>query len=90
LADTSAFGADMLLQIEVRQFQAEYAATSGPPTVHVLLEGTLGRRSQREVLQTLRAESRVTAGADRMAAVVAAFNAAMADALKQLDSQNGR
>ena len=87
LADTSAFSADLLLQIEVRQFQAEYDAAGGPPSAHVVLEGTLGRRSQREVLRTLRAESRVTAGADRMAAVVAAVNAALADALKQLSGE---
>ena len=90
LADTSAFSADQLLQVEVRQFQAEYDAAGGPPSVHVVIEGTLGRRSLREVLRTLRAESRVTASADRMAAVVAAFNAALADALKQLSGEPAR
>jgi ABC-type uncharacterized transport system auxiliary subunit len=89
MTDTGAFAAEQLLQVEVRQFQAEYGA-SGPPTVHVVLEGTLGLRSQRQVVRTLRAESRVPAAADRMAPVIAAFNDAVADALKQLDSQVGR
>ena len=83
LADTAAFSADELLQIEVRQFQAEYGDAKAP-TVHVVLEGTLGRRSQREVLRTLHAESRVAASSDHMSAVVAAFNAAVSDALQQL------
>lgn len=90
VADTSAFSAEELLQVEVRQFQAEYAAAGGPPSAHVVLEATHGRRSQREVLRTLRAESRVAASADRMTAVVAAFNAALADALAQLTVEPAR
>ncbi len=85
MADTGAFSAIQLLEIEVRQFQAEYGA-SGPPTVYVVLEGTLGLRGQREVVRTLHAESRVPAGADTMTAVVAAFNSAVADALTQLQN----
>jgi len=87
LPDTSPFSAERLLQVEVRQFQAEYAPGASLPSAHVVLEGTLGRRGERDVLRTLRAESRVTASADRMTAVVAAFNAALADALKQLSAQ---
>jgi cholesterol transport system auxiliary component len=89
MTDTAAFSAIQLLEIEVRQFQAEYAA-GGPPTVHVVLEGTLGLRGQREVIRTLHAESRVPAATDRMAAVVAAFNSAVADVLTQLRNQSGR
>lgn len=85
-ADTAPFSTEQLLQIEVRQFQAEYGA-GGPPVVHVTLEGTLGQRSKREVLRTLHAESRVSAKEDRMGPVVAAFNAALADALMQLRTQ---
>jgi cholesterol transport system auxiliary component len=85
-ADTAPFSTEQLLQIEVRQFQAEYGA-SGPPVVHVTLEGTLGQRSKREVLRTLHAESRVSAKEDRMGPVIAAFNAALADALVQLRAQ---
>jgi ABC-type uncharacterized transport system auxiliary subunit len=84
--DTAPFSAGLLLQVEVRQFQAEYGA-SGPPVAHVALEGTFGRRSQGQVLRTLHAESRVSAKEDRMVAVVAAFNAALADALMQLRGQ---
>lgn len=89
IPDTVPFSAGLLMQVEVRQFQAEYG-TGGAPVAHVVLEGTLGRRSQRDVTRTLHAESRVPAKEDRMAAVVAAFNAALADALMQLRGQLGR
>ena len=89
LADSAAFGADQLLQVEVRQFQAEYATGGGPPTAHVVFDATLGWRGEREVVRTFHAESRAPAAADRMAAVVAAFNAAVADALSQVRSQAG-
>lgn len=87
LTDTSAFSTDQQLQVEVRQFHAEYPAAGGPPSVHVVLEGMLGPRSSHEVQRTLRAEARVPASADRMLPVVAAFNAALAEAMKQLDVQ---
>lgn len=88
-ADTAPFSAQLLLQIEVRQFQVEYGA-GGTPVAHVALDGALGRRSQREVLRTLHAESRVPAKEERMNAVVAAFNEALADALMQVRGQMGR
>ncbi len=90
LTDASAFSTEQQLQIEVRQFHAEYPAAGGPPSAHVVLEGTLGRRSSHEVLRTLHAEARVTASADRMLPVVVAFNAALAEAMKQLDAQMTR
>lgn len=89
LADNAAFGSDQLLEVEVRRFEAEYGV-NGPPTAHVVLEATLGTRSQRQVLRTLRAESRVTAGADRMGSVVAAFNQALDEALRQLVADPAR
>jgi cholesterol transport system auxiliary component len=85
LADTSAFSADRLLQIEIRQFQSEYGSGAAP-TIHLVLEGTLGNRAQREIMSVVRAESSVPASADRMSAVVAAFNTAVSDALRQLNA----
>jgi len=85
LADGAPFGADLLLQIEVRHFEAEYTG-SAAPNAHVLLEATLGQRGSRAIVRTVRAESRVPASADRMSAVVAAFNAALNDALSQLQN----
>lgn len=83
LADGAPFSSDQLLQIEIRHFEAEYSG-AGPPVAHVLLEVTLGQRGNRAVLRSARVESRVAARADRMSEVVAAFNAALNDALNQL------
>lgn len=83
LAEGAPFSADLLLQTEIRHFQAEYSGT-GAPTAHVMLEATLGQRGSRAILRSIRAESRVAAGADRMSDVVAAFNAALNEALTQL------
>jgi hypothetical protein len=52
--------------------------------VHVALVCTLGRRGSRDVITSFTAESRVTADADHMQAVVAAFEGATGAALSQL------
>ena len=74
--ETSAFGAEYLLQTEVADFQAEYAAGGGPPSVHVQLIATLGRYADRRPLTSFVAEARVAAEANSLSAVVAAFEKA--------------
>ena len=81
--DATAFAADDVLQIEIRRCQAEYTA-DGPPVVRVQLLATLGRQSDRTLLASVTAESSRSAGANRMQAVVAAFQGAVGDALAQL------
>jgi cholesterol transport system auxiliary component len=82
-SDAGPFPSDYVLSLELRHFEAEYAGT-GPPTVHVALVCTLGRRGTRELIVSFTAESQVTAQADRMQAVVAAFEQATGEALSQL------
>jgi cholesterol transport system auxiliary component len=82
-SDAGPFASDFVLSLELRHFEAEYTGT-GPPTVHVALVGTLGRRTDRDVIVSFGAESSVTADADRMQSVVAAFERATGDALSQL------
>lgn len=77
------FVADELLRIQLRHFEAVYG-DDGPPTVRVTLVCTLGARSGRRLLGTFTAESRVPAAANRMQAVVAAFERATNAALAQL------
>lgn len=81
--DRAAFAADEVLQIEIRRFQAEYA-TEGAPVVHVQLRATLGHRNDRSVQASVSAESSVPAAENRMQAVVAAFQSAVAAALADL------
>jgi len=82
-SDTGPFDAQYLLSLEVTHFEAEYSGT-GPPTVQVALVCTLGRRAARNVVVSYTAHSEVVAGADRMRAVVAAFERATGDALAQM------
>ena len=81
--DASALVADRVLQLEIRRCAAEYHG-DGAPTVHVQLVATLGQRSDRSLVSSLNAESAVAADGNRMQSVVAAFQAAMADALNQI------
>lgn len=82
-SDAGPFAADYVLSLELRHFEAEYR-DSGPPTVYVSLIGTLGRRGNRDGAVSVIADSRVRVEADRMQAVVAAFERATGDALSQL------
>jgi cholesterol transport system auxiliary component len=83
--DSSAFAADLVLQLEILRCQAVYAG-DGPPSVQVQLLATVGRRSERAILATVSAESTVPAADNRMQPVVAAFQAAVGAALKDLAS----
>ena len=87
-SDVTAFTADDVLQIEIRRCQAVYA-NGGPPAVHVQLLATLGNRGDRRVLTSISAESTIPAAENRMQAVVAAFQDAVAAALGQLAARLG-
>jgi len=84
-SDAGPFAADYVLSLELSHFEAEYR-DSGPPTVHVSLIGSLGRRGSRDTALSFHADSQVRADADRMQAVVAAFERATGEALSQLAS----
>jgi len=79
----AAFAADLVLQLEILRCQAEYSA-DGPPTVHVQLLATLGRRADRGVLATVSAAGAAPASENRMQSVVAAYQAALGTALAEL------
>jgi ABC-type uncharacterized transport system auxiliary subunit len=84
--DTSAFVAGYWLEVDVVDFQAEYAASSGgaPPTVHVHLLGRVGNAGDRRVIGQFEAEARQAAADDRLTGIVAAFNQAANAALADL------
>ncbi len=92
-ADGGPFAARYLLSVELTHFEADYTAEAGSgagagaaggPTVHVSLVCTLGRRVGREVVTTLTVNSSAAADADRMGAVIAAFQQATGAALERL------
>jgi cholesterol transport system auxiliary component len=87
-AGVSAFGGGYWLQIDVADFQAEYSANLGAgdmaaPTIHVRLWGRLGG-SDRRVLGRFEAQVRQPATDNRLAAIVAAYNAAADAALSKI------
>jgi ABC-type uncharacterized transport system auxiliary subunit len=82
-SEAGPFTSEYMLSLELTHFEAEYAG-GGPPTVHVALVCTLGRRASRDAIASFTAESRVTADADHMQSVVAAFERATGETLAQI------
>lgn len=86
----SSFPADYLLQIRIRRFDADYESSSAAshgaaaPQVHVILDCTFGHRTGRDVISTFTAEGSAVASANKVGAVVAAFEDAANMALSSV------
>lgn len=80
----SAFGAAYWLEVDVDDFEAEYSASGAPPTVHVRFTARLGSAQDRQVLGRSVLEAHETAAADRVTAIVDAYNRAVDDVLRRL------
>lgn len=78
-----AFASEYFLQISIRRFEAEYTSDAAP-TAYVTLDCALGRRSDRLFVASFTAEGAAPASANRVSAVVAAFEQAANAALSQL------
>jgi cholesterol transport system auxiliary component len=76
-----------LLDLEVRDFQAEYENDSAPPTVKVTVVGSLIRIKDRKLVGTFPTTFGVTATANRLGAVAAAFESAAQQAATSLGKQ---
>ena len=77
----SVFPAQYLLQLSIRDFEADYREGAGPPLVRVRLHALIERRPGREVIASFDVEHSERAAQDRLAAVVAAFQHAADAAL---------
>ena len=84
---TSAFPSDYVLQVDIRRFEADYTAGGTAPEVHVVLDCIVGKREGREVIANFLAEGSAAANANRMSAVVPAFESATNAALDSLAAQ---
>jgi cholesterol transport system auxiliary component len=84
--DSAPFAPVYSLRCALRRFEADYTKGGGAPTVQVALDCTLGRRRDRELLASFTAAGSSVAAEDRLNAVVAAFEAATATAMKELGS----
>jgi len=85
----SPFTADYLLQINIRRFEADYTAGGEAPKVYVTLDCTIARRIGRELLTSFVAEGSADAEANKMGAVVAAFEKAANQALATMAQRSG-
>ncbi len=83
-ADVSVFASAYWLEIEVMEFQAEYSAAGGPPTVHVHFQARLGNSGDRHVLARFEPDEREAAADNRMSAIVDAYNRAADNALTEI------
>lgn len=82
--EASVFGSPYWLEIEVTDFQAEYSAAGGAPTVHVHLQARLGNSADRHVLARFEPDVREAASDNRMSAIVDAYNRAANQALAEI------
>jgi len=82
VASPSRVPTDLLLDVELRRFEAVYAADGAAPRVRVELQATLVDSRKGTRLASFLASSEVPAEHNRQAAVVAAFELASSEALR--------
>lgn len=75
-AEQSRVASEYVLDITVRDFQAEYASDNDAPTAHVTILGRLIRVVDRQLVTTFAASAQSKASDNRMGAVAAAFETA--------------
>jgi len=82
--DSSVFASAYWLEIEVADFQAEYAAGASAPTVHVHLLARVGNSGDRHVLGRFEPDIHEAAADNRMTAIVDAYSRAVDKALAEI------
>ena len=86
--DAAPFAARYDLRCTMRRFEADYTSgdvgSGGAPTVHAVLDCTLGRHRDRALLASFTAQGSARASEERLGAVVAAFESATATAMNEL------
>ncbi len=70
-----------MLRLTVRRFDAEYRLEGSPPTVRVVIDAVVLRRSDRRVLGSFTTDSAVPTAENRLSVIVEAFERAAAEAL---------
>jgi ABC-type uncharacterized transport system auxiliary subunit len=83
-SDASAFASGYWLEIEVADFQAEYASAGAPPTINVRLLARVASAGDRNILGSFTAAARQTAAANRLTAIVDAYERAVNSALAEI------
>jgi len=89
-SDASAFMSGYWLEIEIADFQAEYAAAGGSPTINVRLLARVGSAGNRNILGSFTAAARQTATDNRLTAIVEAYELAVNSALAGIVGSTSR
>lgn len=84
VASPSRVPTDLLLDVELRRFEAVYSSADGPPRVRVELQATLVDSRKGTRLASFLAASEAVAGRNRQQEVVAAFGLASNEALQTI------
>jgi ABC-type uncharacterized transport system auxiliary subunit len=83
-SDMSAFASGYWLEIEVADFQAEYASAGAPPTINVRLLARVAGAGERNILGSFTAVARQNATDNRLTAIVDAYERALNTALAEI------
>jgi cholesterol transport system auxiliary component len=87
VAENVRVDADYLLELELRDFQAEYASEHANPVAHLTLTGTLINIKSRKPVATVTGTAKATAKDNRLGAVITAFQSAAQQASASLSEQ---
>ena len=83
-SDASAFASGYWLEIEVADFQAEYASAGAPPAINVRLLARVASAGERNILGSFTAVARQNATDNRLSAIVDAYERAVNTALAEI------
>lgn len=86
-AEAARIDADYLLELQLKDFQAEYGGSNTMPTVKITLSGNLISIKTRKLVAAVNASTSVAAADNRLGAVVTAFQTAMQRASDDLSTQ---
>jgi cholesterol transport system auxiliary component len=82
--EASVFASAYWLEIEVRDFQAEYSSSVAAPTAHVRFLARLGSSTDRHILARFESDVHEAAVDNRMGAIIDAYNRAAGKALAEI------
>jgi cholesterol transport system auxiliary component len=89
-SDASAFASGYWLEIEIADFQAEYASAGAPPTINVRLLARVASAGDRNILGSFTAAARQTATDNRLTVIVDAYERAVNTALAEIVGRTSR
>jgi len=89
-SDASAFASGYWLEIEVADFQAEYASAGAPPIINVRLLARVASAGDRNILGSFTAAARQTVADNRLTAIVEAYERAVDSALAEIVGSTSR